>query len=106
VRVGGHVFTDTNGNGLRDRAERVAPGWTVFADANGNGKRDRGERSAVTDRNGGWTIDGLLPGSITVRTLKRRGFTVTAPGRNGVLQLSLVSNARSLSNLFGIRRIA
>src|SRR5688572_508985 len=97
VRVGGHVFTDTNGNGLRDRAERVAPGWTVFADANGNGKRDRGERSAVTDRNGGWTIDGLLPGSITVRTLKRRGFAVTAPDRTGVLQLSLASNGRSLS---------
>ncbi len=105
VTVAGQVFTDANGNGRRDRAERVAAGWVVFADATDNGKRDRGERSGVTDRNGRWSIDGLAPGGIVVRTLKRRGFVTTSPARDGVLRLKLASNGRSPGNLFVVRPI-
>ena len=105
ARVGGQVFTDANGDGVRGRTERFAAGWTVFADLNGNGRRDRGERYSVSDRNGRWTINGLLPGSITMRTVRRRGYVVTA-SRGGALRLKLASASASLHNVFGVRPIA
>src|SRR5262249_50411724 len=40
VAVSGAVFSDLNGDGVRDAGETGLAGWTVYDDVNGNGRLD------------------------------------------------------------------
>lgn len=65
--VAGVVWNDLDGNGSRGGAELGIAGWTVFIDANGNGLWDASERSALTDADGGYRIDDVPYGTLTIR---------------------------------------
>ncbi|MCA9175933.1 MAG: tandem-95 repeat protein [Planctomycetales bacterium] len=77
--IGGVVFNDTNGNGIRDAGEEGLSGVSLFVDLNDNGVLDAGEPTSVSsidqfftptvDEAGKYTF-GLLPsGSYTVREM-------------------------------------
>jgi uncharacterized repeat protein (TIGR01451 family) len=69
--IGDTIFWDANRNGTQDTSEEGIPGVTVnlYLDVNGNGIYDAGETfltNAVTDANGVYLFDGLLPGNYVV----------------------------------------
>ncbi|MFO0804997.1 MAG: SdrD B-like domain-containing protein [Gemmataceae bacterium] len=75
--IGGTVFHDTDGDGIRDSGEDPLAGWVVYVDANNNGVRDSGEAFTTTDSNGGYALDGLPAGTQSVRLERPAGWTST-----------------------------
>ncbi len=67
--VDGVVFEDADGDGTRDGGEAGVSGITVFSDADGDGALDTGEATATTGAGGGYSLDGLRPGSHRVVAL-------------------------------------
>ncbi len=58
-KVQGVVFSDANGNGIKDSGEVGIVGVTVFVDKNGDRVLNGGERSAVTGAGGVYAVDQL-----------------------------------------------
>jgi uncharacterized delta-60 repeat protein len=82
--IGGTVWNDLNGNGLRDlgptgRIEPVLPNWTVYLDGNFNGRIDAGERVTLTDGQGAYDFLNLAPGDYQIRQVVQAEFTATGP---------------------------
>src|SRR5262249_9657130 len=77
--ITGHVFNDTDGNGVQNGSEAGLAGRTVFLDQNNNGMLDAGEASVQTDANGLYTFNGLIPGTYTVTEVLPTGWLRTAP---------------------------
>ena len=73
--VSGVVFSDQNGNGVRDTGEAVQGGVTVFLDANGNGTLDTGEVSAATGATGQFSLTATTNGQATLRAVPTGSFT-------------------------------
>lgn len=64
----GMKFFDADGDGLpREEGEIGLAGWTIYVDYDGDGIHDPGEPSGVTDSNGAYIIDGIVPGTWFVR---------------------------------------
>ena len=100
--VAGSVFLDFDRDGLPGEFPDAARGWRVFLDANGDGVRQRSERMTRSNREGDWGFGGLGAGTYRVGILGRRGFTVTTPG-SGFLEVVLTDGAvDSDGNLFGM----
>ncbi len=78
--ISGVKFEDVDGDGVRDDGEAGLAGWTIFLDANGNGSLDSGESYAVTDAEGAYRFDNLLPGNYVVAEVMRDGWMQTSPG--------------------------
>ncbi|MBR2823979.1 MAG: hypothetical protein IKE24_09870 [Clostridia bacterium] len=79
----GLCFLDGNGNGLPDNGEQGFPGvtFTVTSDFT-----DRKVGEAVSDADGKWRVEDLIPGLYTVQAHLPRGnytFSVTAEGEQG-----------------------
>lgn len=55
--VQGTIFDDANRNQIFDSGESGLSGWTVYVDTNQNSVINPGELTAVTDVNGGYSID-------------------------------------------------
>jgi len=69
--IGDTLFWDANRNGTQDTSEEGIPGVTVnlYLDVNQDGFYDAGDvlvATAITDENGVYLFDGLLPGSYVV----------------------------------------
>ncbi|YCM42164.1 SdrD B-like domain-containing protein [Verrucomicrobiaceae bacterium 227] len=64
--IGDYVWNDADGDGVQDADELPLPGVVVFIDLNNDGVKDANEPSATTDGNGGYSIDGLMPGTYAV----------------------------------------
>jgi protocatechuate 3,4-dioxygenase beta subunit len=79
VALAGRVFDDVNANGSPDPGEPGLAGWTVFLDLGHTGTPDPGDPLVLTDAQGGYTFDGLLPGSYTVGVLPQAGWVPTTP---------------------------
>jgi hypothetical protein len=77
--VSGSLFEDANGNKLRDTNEPALPGWTVYIDANRNEKFDAGERVTLTDFNGNYVFDGLVPGVYSIGQVLPKFWRQTFP---------------------------
>jgi serine-aspartate repeat-containing protein C/D/E len=77
--ISGSVFNDANNDGRKGPGEQGLAGWTVFLDANGNGVRDRGELGVLTDAQGHYAFNGLVPGAYTVRLLVKTGWKGLLP---------------------------
>ena len=54
-------------------------GITIYVDLNNNNSLDGGEPSTVTDADGNWQLDNLLPGAYIVREVLPAGMTQTFP---------------------------
>jgi hypothetical protein len=63
----GHVYRDTNKNGVLDANEAGEPNVIVYIDLNGNNVRDPGEPSATTDVNGNYSLVVNTDGSYVAR---------------------------------------
>src|SRR5262249_47965322 len=61
----------------------VEPGlenWVIYLDQNGNGRRDAGERFTLTDAQGHYRFDNLVPGTYRVAEEPQLDWTQTVPG--------------------------
>jgi hypothetical protein len=94
--VQGHVWNDTDGDGLRTRGELPLQGWQVYADANGNGQRDPTEPRATTDAQGCYTLR-LRPGLQTLCLEVQPGWTISCP--NGRSHTRVLNSGVTASNL-------
>jgi len=54
-------------------------GITIYLDVNNNGTFDTGEPSTVTDADGNWQLNNVLPGGYLVREVVPSGMTQTFP---------------------------
>ena len=87
--ISGHVFEDSDADGVRDAGERPLEGVKVYIDGNRNGVWDQAqdlggtdEYSIDTDENGEYILSGVLglaPGTYRVRQVLQAGLRQTAP---------------------------
>jgi uncharacterized protein (DUF2141 family) len=103
--IAGRVFSDANGNGLRDIHETGLGLITVYLDLNNDGKFDTGDKSVVTDVLGNWSFTGLTAGTYAVRVVPITGLAFTKP-TGGALSIKLAAAQASVGNLFGEFAIA
>ena len=67
----GMKFYDADGDGLpKEEGEIGIAGWTIFVDYDWDGFLDEGEPNAITDANGSYMIDGIVPGYYPVREVQ------------------------------------
>ncbi|MEL6106318.1 MAG: SdrD B-like domain-containing protein [Planctomycetota bacterium] len=74
--VSGIVSRDDNGNGLTDGDEGIG-GLTVYIDANRNAVFDVDEVSTITQGDGSYHLNGLLPGDYIIRVVTDDGPVTT-----------------------------
>jgi len=79
-KKGGMKFEDLNADGVKDPGEPGLSGWTIFVDYDGDGDLDADEPSAVTDADGFYTIDGIVPGTYMVYEVMQGDFVQSLPG--------------------------
>jgi hypothetical protein len=77
--VSGTVYDDADASGSQDAGELGISGRTVYADLDDSGSLDAGEPSTTTAGDGSYTLSGLTPGAITIRTVVPAGFNCSAP---------------------------
>jgi protocatechuate 3,4-dioxygenase beta subunit len=82
--VVGTVYDDADGNGVRNNGENGLTGWTVYLDLDNSGtlnNRSDGtlEPSAVTNKDGDYVINSVLPGTYRVTEIAKPGWTPTQP---------------------------
>jgi uncharacterized delta-60 repeat protein len=99
--IGGVVFNDANGNGVRDASEVGVSGRTVFIDANKNGALDASEQKTVTGAGGYYELKNLPAGTFSVRQVVPTGFSATTPIAQSVALPT--SNSYRFANDFGTR---
>lgn len=75
----------------------VLDGWTIFIDLNGNGVKDDDEPSDVTDGNGDYSFDDLLPDTYTLLEILQDGWTQIF----GPADVELTAGENSTGNDFG-----
>jgi uncharacterized delta-60 repeat protein len=84
----GQVFTDTDGDGVKDSNELPTVDARVYDDSNGNGSFDPGEQSVLTDLKGNYRIERVghtpFPHFYQLKLqLPSTAFTQTLPVKNG-----------------------
>jgi hypothetical protein len=94
--VSGFVFNDTNDDGSQNNGEVGLPGWTVNLSS---GTTVVG--SAVTGADGGYTIQGVAPGTYTLSEVVQPGYTQTAPPPPGTYTVTLASGQAVTGKNFG-----
>ncbi|MFO0940533.1 MAG: FG-GAP-like repeat-containing protein [Pirellulales bacterium] len=104
--IGGQLFDDTNGDGLKQGSESGLANWTVFVDQNANGTRDENEAKTITDGQGNFQINGLQAGSYPLTVEPRVGFKSVAPRKievkaNETTSVALPTEATSGGRLRG-----
>ena len=75
----------------------VLSGWTIFIDSNNNGLLDGDEASDVTDANGAYGFDGLLPDTYVLLEVLQAGWTQIF----GTDPVNLEAGQNSTDNNFG-----
>jgi hypothetical protein len=65
--IGGIVFRDLDGDGVRDGDEVGLPGWVVYADLDNSASRDAGEPFAMTDLSGAYLLLNVRPVNPVIR---------------------------------------
>lgn len=102
--IGGVIFNDTNGDGVRQGAEALRANVRIYADLNSNSAFDVGEPSALSEaalnlQNVNYHIDAVNPGNYTVRVVKPVGITSTTPASRDV---ALVAGQETFFTSFGL----
>ncbi|HEX8203541.1 MAG TPA: SdrD B-like domain-containing protein, partial [Isosphaeraceae bacterium] len=96
-------WNDRNGDGVRNPDEPGVPGVTLHLDYNGNLALDRGEPTAVTDAQGLYRFEWVVPQRYVVREVVPAGWIPTSP-RGAGIRIANVTSGQTVSNLnFGNR---
>lgn len=112
--IGDMVWSDANGNGVREAGESGLNGVTMrlWQDANGNGSYDSGEQVATTttDANGTYRFTGVAPGTYrvtadTTNILSPAGYTLAYPTGSTVV-IAVAAGDNALNADFGYRNPA
>lgn len=101
--VGGTLYHDLDGDGVRDAGEPGLSQWIVYVDANNNGVRELGELFDDTDTNGDYEIAGLRPGPNILRAEGQPGWLQSAPAA-GFHSVPVVSGQLTTGWNFGTYR--
>ena len=80
--ITGAVYVDSNGNGGLD-AEPPLAGRLVYLDMDDDGNPDPSEPSTLTGPAGTYALDGVAPGSGTLRAVLPAGFVRSEPVADG-----------------------
>jgi hypothetical protein len=90
--IQGMVYHDQNGNGKMDYNETGLANWTI------NLEQPAGNviSKAVTDNNGGYSFNSLVPGEYAVAEVLEMGWSLTAPP-NEKYAINLTNNANTLN---------
>ena len=83
--VTGTIYADDNRDGVRNNGENGIAGWTVFLDANKDGTLNVGEVSAITNKDGDFTLRAPGAGNIRVTEVVPTGWVATSPASRDVL---------------------
>ncbi len=80
----GTVYEDLNSNGVKDNGESGIPGWTVYLDLDNSGTLNTDasgtpEPSAITNQDGDFVINHLVPGNYRIAEVTPDGWVPTAP---------------------------
>jgi hypothetical protein len=81
--IGGAIWEDRDGDGIRDAGEPSLVGWIVYLDLNDNGVLDTSEPTRVSDGSGQYQFDNLRPGTYVVAEIVEPGYVQTYPGTAG-----------------------
>lgn len=103
--IGGTLFHDLDGDGVRDSGESGLAGWRVFLDADKDGQLDANEKSVVTGSDGSYHFTGLAAGSYAVREVVAGGYIRTSPS-GGSYAVTLAAGASVAARDFGNFRAA
>ncbi|MGE3780881.1 MAG: M36 family metallopeptidase, partial [Pirellulaceae bacterium] len=103
--LSGVVFSDVNGNGVRDGNEAGIPNVTMFLDLDGDAQLDPLEPTTVTGQDGSYRFDVFVPGSFAVAQVVPTGYQQTTPRTgNGTIPVTALNN-QNVGNLnFGDRQ--
>ncbi len=74
--MGGTLFNDQNGDGVRDAGEGRLAGWSVYLSGHA-------AAAAVTDSSGRYGFSGLRPGGYNIEAEHRTGWVHTHPDSTG-----------------------
>ncbi|MGI8980380.1 MAG: M36 family metallopeptidase [Pirellulaceae bacterium] len=98
VKIGGVVFNDANGNGVRNPGELPLAGWTVYIDANNNAVREPSERTQVSAADGSYLFNVFVSGTLTIREEVMPLWRQTTPTGDGAHRIT-VSPGQTLTNV-------
>ncbi len=98
VKIGGVVFNDVNGNGVRNPGEPPLAGWTVYIDANNNAVREPSERTQVSAADGSYLFNIFVSGTLTIREEVMPQWRQTTPTGDGAHRIT-VSPGQTLTNI-------
>ena len=105
--VSGIKYNDVNGNGQRDVGEPGLAGFVIYVDINNDGIIGVGEPASITDSQGRFQINNVLPGAFTVREVQKPGFVQTEPDPSlpaaGGIPVIVIGNQTTSGLLFGNR---
>jgi hypothetical protein len=100
--IGGVVFNDANGNGVKDAGDAGIQGRTVYEDANNNNVLDAGEQTATTDINGAYSLIKLIAGNHYVREIVPAGWAQTTSAGGGSILVSVPAGQAISGKNFGV----
>jgi hypothetical protein len=81
--IAGQVYVDSNNNGMIDPGEGGAAGVIVYVDADNNCNIGLGENAIVTGPSGTFGLNGVRPGTYTVRLSLPAGYEQVLPSVPG-----------------------
>jgi hypothetical protein len=99
--LGGSVFNDTNGNGVRDTGETAPAGRVVWLDMNDNLDADPGEPTATQGADG-FTFRDVLTGTYNVRAVIPAGMRQTVPASRAARVITVTVGHSSFNATFGL----
>ena len=103
--IGGTVYNDANGNGLRDPGEAPIAGRQVYLDLNGIGVFATGDPISTTDANGAYAFTNLNPKNYLVRLVPQSGLVISMPLYGGKYFVQLGQNQVVTGDDFGTQAI-
>lgn len=107
--ISGTVFSDRDGDGVRDANEPGMANVRVYVDADNNGRWHRQlakeqpltERDVLTDANGNYTLAGLPPGAYRVRQEAPLTYGQTLPKGDGSYVVAVAARQTVTGRNFG-----
>lgn len=104
--VGGRVWNDLDGNGMRSSDEPIVVGATIYVDLNDDGILDNNEPVATTDVNGVYRIANLFPGEYVLRQANLGGLAVTTADADNAVVVSVAAGDQYWPNVLDFEELA